>query len=188
MWLAKVRETYGDNLDIDWKPFMLAQVNNQEGPEWKAWEQSEDTPTLGLTAFRAGAAAQRQGRKIFEEFQLAMLKARHEDRRDLSDKEAVLEIAENVGLDMAQFREDLADDSVLKDMGESHTEAVEEYGVFGVPTFVFPDGNTAFLKTYNPPEGEAVEMFDEISSVMSKWKWVAEVKRPQPPWPRGVFE
>ena len=188
MWLANVKKSYGEEIDIDWKPFMLAQINSQEGPDWKAWEQAEDTPTLGLTAFRAGAAAQRQGRQQFDEFQLAMLKARHEDRRDLSDVEVVLEIAESVGLDMARFREDLADESIMKDVGESHTEAVDQYGVFGVPTFIFPNGNTAFLKTYNPPEEEAVPMFEEISGVMGRWKWVAEVKRPQPPWPRGVFD
>jgi predicted DsbA family dithiol-disulfide isomerase len=136
---------------------------------------------------RAGEAARRQGIEAFEAFQLALLKARHEDRKDLASDEVVLQAALDSGLDAARFREDLADQSILHDLGASHTRAVEEYGVFGVPTFIFPNGNSAFLKTYQPPEGEAVEMFDAILNVMGRWNYVGEVKRPQPPWPKGVF-
>jgi predicted DsbA family dithiol-disulfide isomerase len=187
MWLAKVKESYGDNLQVDWQPFFLAQANSKEGPEWKAWEQTEDSPNLGLLAMRAGEAARRQGSQAFEAFQLTLLKARHEDRKDLSNPEAIMDAAQASGLDMARFREDLADESILQDLGESHTRSVEEYGVFGVPTFIFPNGASAFLKAYQPPEEEAVEMFEALKNVMDKWKLVGEMKRPQPPWPRGVF-
>ena len=167
---------------------MLAQVNSKEGPEWKAWEQTEDSPTLGLLSMRAGEAAQRQGSKAFEAFQLALLKARHEDRKDLTSEEVIMEAAKVSKLDIAKCREDLADKSILRDLGESHTKAVEEYGVFGVPTFILPNGASAFLKTYQPPEGEAVEMFEELYSMMSERKYIGEIKRPQPPWPKGLFE
>jgi len=182
-----VKEAYGDNLQIDWRPFFLAQINSKEGPEWKAWEQPEDSPQLGLLAMRAGEAARRQGSKAFEAFQLTLLKARHEDRKDLANPEVVMEAARASGLDMAQFREDLADKDILKDLGESHTSAVQEYGVFGVPTLIFPNGASAFLKAYQPPADEAVEMFEALFNVMGKWKLVGEMKRPQPPWPKGVF-
>ena len=187
MWLAKVRETYGDNLDIDWKPFYLAQANSKEGPEWKAWEQKEDSATLGLQAFAAAEAAARQGVGPFEAFQLAMLRARHEDRKDLSDESVIIEAAESSGLDMARFREDMKDPVILPETGKSHIEAVEEHGVFGVPTFVFPDGASAFIKAYVPPDEDAVGMFEDLTDVMGKWKFIGEVKRPQPPWPKGVF-
>jgi hypothetical protein len=187
MWLAKVKEEYGDTLQVDWKPFMLAQVNSKEGPEWKAWEQKEDSPQLGLLSMRAGEAAKRQGPAAFEAFQLALLRARHEDRKDLSDPGVVMEAAVGAGLDVARFREDLADEVILQDLAESHTQAVEEFGVFGVPTFVFPDGTSAFLKTYRPSDEEAVPMFQELLNVMGKWKYIGEVKRPQPPWPKGIF-
>jgi hypothetical protein len=187
VWLAKVRETYGENLDIDWKPFYLAQANSKEGPEWKAWEQKEDSATLGLQAFAAAEAAARQGVGPFEAFQLAMLRARHEDRKDLSDESVIMEAAESSGLDMARFREDMKDPAILPETGKSHIEAVEEHGVFGVPTFVFPDGASAFIKAYVPPDEDAVSMFEDLADVMGKWKFIGEVKRPQPPWPKGVF-
>jgi predicted DsbA family dithiol-disulfide isomerase len=172
---------------VSWKPFLLAQVNSKEGPEWKAWEQKEDGDSHGLLAMRAGEAAQRQGSKAFEAFHLALLTARHQDRKDLSNTDVIMESAEASGLDMARFRKDLADGSILQGLGDSHTQAVEEYGVFGVPTFVFPNGASAFLKTYEPPEEEAVEMFENLKGVMGSWKYIGEVKRPQPPWPKGVF-
>jgi predicted DsbA family dithiol-disulfide isomerase len=88
---------------------------------------------------------------------------------------------------LARFREDLADKSILQELGETHTQAEQEYGVFGVPTFIFPNGSSAFLKTYRPPDEDAVEMFESLVTVMDKWKLVGELKRPQPPWPKGVF-
>ena len=121
-----------------------------------------------------------RGGQAFEDFQLTLLRARHEDRKDLSDPDVIMEAAQASGLDMARFREDLADKSILNVLGESHTRAVEEHGVFGVPTFVFPNGTSTFLKLYPPPPEEAVEMFEAISGVMGKWAYVGEMKRPQP--------
>lgn len=182
MWLSKVKETYGDKVDIDWQPFSLEQANSKEGPEWKAWEQPE-----ALLSLRAGEAARRQGPTAFDAYLLALLKARHEDRRDLAEEETIIDAARTAGLDVARFREDLADKDLLEDIGRSHTRAVEEFGVFGVPTFVFPNGASTFLKAYRPKDEEAVEMFDALWKVMAEWKYVGEMKRPQPPWPSGVF-
>jgi hypothetical protein len=187
MWFAKVRDEYGDELQIDWQPFLLTQINSKEGPEWKAWEHTDDAPNLSLVDMRGGEAARRQGTQLFEAFQLALLKARHEDRKDLANREVVLDAARSAGLDMARFLEDLEDKSIIKDIGDSHTEAVEKHGAFGVPTFIFSNGTSAFIKAYNPPKEEALKMFEELMSLASTWNYIGEIKRPQPPWPKGVF-
>ena len=96
------------------------------------------------------------------------------------------ETARAAGLDLGQFKEDLVDPGLLQGIVKSHTQAVEEYGVFGVPTFIFPNGFSAFLKTYQPPAEEAVEVFEALNQVMSSWNFIGELKRPQPPWPKGV--
>ena len=64
---------------------------------------------------------------------------------------------------------------------------MDEYGAFGVPTFVFPSGNTAFLKLFVPPVEQSVEMYDSLVKVMSEFGHLGELKRPQPPWPHGVI-
>ena len=182
MWLAKVKESYGDNLEIDWRPFTLEQANSKEGPEWKAWDQPN-----GVLALRAGEAAKRQGAKLFDSYLIALLKARHEDRRDLTDPAVIEDIAQVTGLELGQFKKDLVDPALLECIAETYTTAVDEHGVFGVPTLLFADGLAAFIKTYQPPAEDAVEVFEALRKVVTSWNFIGELKRPQPPWPKGVI-
>lgn len=189
MWLSKVRENTGKEIEVDWQPFSLAQVNSDKGEDFKFWEQPEviDGSDKTLLAHRAGLAAKRQGKSAFDSFFMALLKSRHEDKKDLTDPEVIQEAATKAGLDLGQFQEDLADPDLLREIGESHTRAVEEYGAFGVPTYVFPNGGSAFVKMFIPPDDQAGEVYETLTKVMSEHKHVGEVKRPQPPWPHGVI-
>ena len=189
VWLAKVEESTGNPIEIDWQPFSLAQATNDKGEDYKYWEQPEalDGSDHTLLAHRAGLAAKRQGKEAFESFFMTLLRARHEDKKDLTDPAVMNEAAQVSGLDLARFREDLADPDLLKELGESHTRAVEEFGAFGVPTFVFPGGKTAFIKMFIPPDDQAAEMFEVLSKTISEFDHVGELKRPQPPWPHGVI-
>ena len=190
MWLSKVEESTGETIKVDWQPFSLAQVNsdNNDG-NIKLWDQPEviDGSDKTFLAHMSGLAAKRQGDEAFKGFFMALLRARHEDKKDLLDPAVMEEAAVAAGLDMARFREDAADPELLKDIAESHTIAVEEYGAFGVPTFVFPSGKTAFLKMFVPPMEESEEMYDSLMKVMSEFGHLGELKRPQPPWPHGVI-
>ena len=189
MWLDKVRESTGSGIEVDWQPFSLAQVNSDKEQDIKLWDQPEakDGSDNTFLAHRAGLAAKRQGKEAFEAFFMALLRARHEDKKDLNDPEVMHEAARTAGLDIARFREDTADPELLKEIGESHEKAVEEYGAFGVPTFVFDGGNAAFLKMFVPPLEQAAEMYDSLTKTMSEYVHVGEIKRPQPPWPHGVI-
>jgi predicted DsbA family dithiol-disulfide isomerase len=189
VWLTNVRDATGEEIEVDWQPFSLAQVNSDKGEEFKYWEQpgALDGSDPTLLAHQAGLAAKRQGKEAFESFFMVLLRARHEDRADLNDMGVIEEAVVKAGLDMARFREDLVDPELLKIIGESHTKAVEEYGAFGVPTFIFPSGNTAFLKMFIPPDEQAVEIYDTLMKAMSQFAHVGEMKRPQPPWPHGVI-
>ena len=189
MWLANVREVSGKEINIDWQPFSLSQVNVDKDSDIKLWEQPEhlDGSDHTFLAHRAGLSAKRQGKDAFESFFITLLKARHEDKADLNDPAVMEEAGIKAGLDMARFQEDLADPDLLREIGESHTRAVEEFGAFGVPTFVFPSGNTAFLKLFIPPVEQSEEMYDSLVKVMSEFGHLGELKRPQPPWPHGVI-
>ena len=188
VWLAKVRDISGKEIDVDWQPFFLSQVNNDEGPDFKYWEQPDalDGSDHTLLAHRSGLAAKRQGKEAFESFFITLLKARHEDKKDLTEPAVIEEAGMKAGLDMARFREDQADPDLLREIGESHTRAVENYGAFGVPTFVFPGGKSAFLKMFIPPEDQSEEVYVSLVKVMSEFAQVGELKRPQPPWPHGI--
>ena len=140
-----------------------------------------------LLAHQAGLAAKRQGKEAFQSFFMTLLRARHEDKKDLADPAVIQEAVLKSGLDQARFREDVRDPELLKDIGESHTKAVEEVGAFGVPTFVFPNGKAAFLKMFIPPDEQAAEIQETLFKAMSEFAHVGEIKRPQPPWPHGVI-
>ncbi len=189
VWLAKVEESTGEPVEIDWQPFSLSQVNSKEGPDYKVWEQPGilDGTDHTLLAHQAGLAAKRQGKEAFQAFFITLLRARHEDKKDLNDPDVIYDAVRSSGLDQARFREDVADPELLRELAESHTRAVEEVGAFGVPTFVFPSGKSAFLKMFVPPDEQAKDIYDTMFKAMSDFPHVGEFKRPQPPWPHGVI-
>ena len=176
-------------IEVTWKPFSLQQVNQKVGPDYEAWAEPDDEMHHSVWGLRAGEAARRQGEDALRRFMPLILKARHEDRKELNDKGLLKGLATEAGLDVDRFMKDLDDRSLLDDIAASHTKAVEELGVFGTPTFVFENGAAAFLKMIKPKTQEdAVRSFDTLMALMQTEVTVGEVKRPQPPWPKGIFD
>ena len=189
MWLDRVKKSYGEDLQITWKNFSLEQVNSKNGPDWKVWDQPEEYDSRSLLSLRAGEAARLQGREPFERFHLALLAARHagDGRISLNEPGPLIEVARDAGLDVGRFQEDLKDRELLGNIGRDHTEGVSKHGVFGTPTFVFESGNSAYLKTFIPPAEDSVDFFENFVAMMAHRPYVGELKRPQPPWPKGAL-
>jgi predicted DsbA family dithiol-disulfide isomerase len=179
--LQKVKEDIDSELTINWKYFSLEQVNSQQGPEWKIWEQSEDYPSRGLRAFWAAESARQQSETAFNAFHMALLKARHEQRQDIANIDTLIEVAEGVGMEMPQFRKDLSDRKLLAKLAKDHTYAVDALGVFGTPTLVFPEDQAVFLKMAVPPPEECLSIFNELRNLVERRQFIREVKRPQLP-------
>ncbi len=157
----------------------MEQVNSQQGPQWKIWEQAEDYASRGLRAFRAAEAARRQGEAAFDRFHISLLRAKHEQRRDIADVNILIEVAESVGLEMTLFRKDFADRHLLIRLAEEHTFAVESLGVFGTPTLVFAQRQAIFLKmSVPPPPGESLSVFTELHHLVDRRRYIQEIKRP----------
>ena len=136
----------------------------------------------------AGESVRRNEPHLFDAFHLALLAGRHGGNGRIAlDREApIIELAGGVGLNVDRLARDLQDLSLLEAVGRDHTEAVEEYGAFGTPTYVFENGNAVYLKSFIPPEEESVAFFEEFVSMMGGRSYVGELKRPQPPWPKGA--
>jgi predicted DsbA family dithiol-disulfide isomerase len=188
VWLDRVKDVYGDDLDITWKNFSLEQINSKEGPEWKAWQQGEPTERRSLLSQMAAEAARRQSPELHAKFHLALLTARHggDDRIALNEEAPLIKLAQEVGLDVGQFQEDLKDKDLAEIIGRDHEEAAEQ-GIFGTPTFQFENGGYAYIKTFIPPEGDSVAAFEHFSAMMGSRSYIGEIKRPQPPWPKGAL-
>ncbi len=159
-------------------------MNSTEGPDWKLWEQPEGYRSKGLAAFRASLAARHQGDEAFQRFHFALLEAKHAGGKDHGKRETLLKVAQQAGLDMEKFEQDLADRSDLASIGEDYTAGKGELGVFGTPTFVFTNDQAAYLKI-NPrsiPTGDdAVTFFERFVDIARDQPDVMEIKRPTPP-------
>ncbi len=147
----------GRELKIGWRYFSLAQVNSKD-EGWTAWDAPESEMVRGRLAFKAAEAARRQGR--FEKLHMPLLRARHRDRLDIDQVDVVERVAEESGLDMQRFRGDMADPTIFEALARDHREGVANHGVFGTPTFVFPDGVSAYVRLSEAVEGpESNEVF-----------------------------
>ena len=196
MWLDRVKQVYGDDMEVTWKNFSLEQnaftlKQKSEGTEsdWTVWGQDDVTQGRSLMGQIAAEAARRQGTELFDKFHLALLTARHggDGRIALNEEGPLVELAQQVGLDAAKFREDLRDPDLRDSIGTDHEAAVSQ-GIFGTPTFVFENGNAAFIKAFIPPQDDAVSEFEHFVALMNHRSYIGEIKRPQPPWPKGAVD
>jgi predicted DsbA family dithiol-disulfide isomerase len=182
--LQRVQESGERDIELRWRYFSLAQVNNHE-EDWTIWEAAAGDPAArGRLAFQAAEAARRQGR--FDALHLPLLEARHEHRLDVDDPAVVENVARGAGLDLERFRLDLEDPTILDRLARDHQEAVSDLGVFGTPTFHFPGRGAAYVRVRPAPDGgAALELFDQIASITAEKPYLLELKRPrrEPPPP-----
>ncbi|HKV88461.1 MAG TPA: DsbA family protein [Candidatus Dormibacteraeota bacterium] len=179
--LENVARSESRRLRVNWRYFSLTQVNSKDDG-WTVWAAPAGERVRGRLAFRAAEAARRQD--AFEPLRTAMLLARHRDRLDIDDDEVVDRVAAEAGLDLHRFRTDMADPAILERLAADHTEAVTALGVFGTPTFVFANGESAYVRLSSPIEApEADEVFERLVSVASLEPSILEIKRPRKPSP-----
>ncbi len=166
-------------IDVRWRYFSLAQVNSKVDG-WTAWGAPAAEKVRGRLAFKAAEAARRQDR--FDPFHANLLAARHQDRLDIDDAKVVEEVAEESGLELERFRRDLDDPAILDALAHDHKHAVATHGVFGTPTFVFPNGASAYIRLAEAPSGAgALQLFDSLLAIAADEPRVLEIKRPTRP-------
>ena len=69
-------------------------------------------------------------------------------------------------------------------LARDHQRAVKSLGVFGTPTFVFPDGASAYVRLSEAPEGkDATRVFDRLMAIAADEPRILEIKRPSKPSP-----
>jgi predicted DsbA family dithiol-disulfide isomerase len=183
-WIRDVQEQLGpDKLKVNWRYFPLEQVNSEEGPEWKLWEQPDEHSSRGMEMFRGALAAWQQDKgEKFDKFHQLVFRTRHGEHTVNGDRPSVHDIAESVGFDMERFHKDFADRSLLSRIGEDYEYAREKLGVFGVPTLVFEDDRAAYIKLMpKPSKDEAVAVWNEVSPLIADRPLIHEIKRPTPP-------
>ncbi|MBW2145707.1 MAG: DsbA family protein [Deltaproteobacteria bacterium] len=179
-WLYKVRASSDGKLRLVWKSFLLEQINSTRGPEWKVWED-EGFKSRDLPPLEAAKCAALQGEAAFDAFHQRCFRARHRQGRSVAEKEVLLDVAREAGLDVDRFRRDIESGIQRHLVAEDHEEAVKQWGVFGVPTLVYPAGEAVYLKLA-PGEWESREddgLFDQLLALFATRPYLLEVKKPE---------
>jgi hypothetical protein len=129
----------GRDWDVRFWPFSLNQVHVEDG-EAPVWERSlDEAGGGGVRALLWGIAVRDAFPDHFLDFHVATFRARHDDGKKIAEEPVLRRVAESVGLDADAVAEEVASGRPLKALEAEHTEAVDRYAVFGVPTVIEGD-------------------------------------------------
>jgi hypothetical protein len=141
----------GADWDVTFLPFSLSQVHVPEGgtPVWDDPDKFKD-----LIALAAGVVVRDQYPRQFGAVHEALFSARHDRSLDLRDAEVVAGVLDEAGVPGDKVLAELAAGGPIEEIKRSHLMAVNEWSVFGVPTFVV-DGRAVFVRIMSRPQGDA---------------------------------
>lgn len=160
MRLRTIEERFGERVRIERQSFALrpspdptatfrgthreqgwrraARLAAPDGITYRIWER-DDFPTWSLPALAAAKCAAFQGKEVYDRMHYGLFEAFFTRGKNIANREEILDVARECGLDMARFSADY-------DSHEGHKLAVEEYEqavnrlmVTAVPTVFFGD-------------------------------------------------
>ena len=157
--LLRIKEEYGDKVVIKWKSYPLRPVAEpgkkvsslpllsrtsrmraaaeEESIPYKDWPEDGEIPAWSIPALEAAKCAELQGEELFNRYHFALLKAYYADNIDISEREALVTIAREVGLDMDRFLADLDSGAQRETVMAEYEEARRDQQFSGIPTAFF---------------------------------------------------
>lgn len=130
----------GADLDVRYVAFSLDQVHVPEG-ETPVWERDPTEWGSGVRALCFGIAARDHFPAQFPDAHLELFAARHVHGGKLTDPAVLRDAVARAGLDPDEVERLAARPETLATLAREHTEMVDRYAVFGVPTLI--DGDEA---------------------------------------------
>jgi predicted DsbA family dithiol-disulfide isomerase len=183
--LAAVLRAEGEPFRL--RHYSLVEGNHPDNASARTWQITAQAAPAGgeggwqeqsLQAFLAAQAAALQGEEARWAFTLALLRARHEARQDLTEP-AFAQAAQDAGLDLERWAQDRADDMARRADLRAELDAAAEIGVFGTPTFVLPDGAAAYYRFEHLTRDPAVarERWSLYRTVLGSEAGIGTIKR-----------
>lgn len=139
----------GADWEVTFTPYSLAQGHVEEGDP-DVWEGESATTAPGLLALQVGIAVRDHDPETFPRLHRALFAARHDEGRDLKDREVLRSVLSDVGLDPDGTFETIEAGGPLKTLRAEHEDAVDTHSVWGVPTFIGAD-RAVFVRFLDRP-------------------------------------
>jgi len=165
----------GSMPDVEWRfvPFSLDQVHVEEG-EPAVWDRDPGEWGSGVLALLYGIAVRDAFPDQFLDAHLALFAARHDEGRKIGHEDVLRDVVTSAGLDADAVAEEAWSGRPLKRLQEEHTDAVDRFGVFGVPTYLEGD-EAAFIRFME--RGRADDLARAVD--LLQWSRLNEFKRPR---------
>jgi hypothetical protein len=153
--------------EVDFLPFSLNQAHVAEG-EPAVWDNPEQRPAL--LAMLAGITVRDRFPEQFNRAHLALFAARHDQALDIREEAVLRDALRGAGVDADEVFAHIATGAPLEVFRESHERAVDEHGVFGVPTFIV-DGQAVFVRVMHRPGEDPAEGRRTIERILHLTAW-----------------
>jgi hypothetical protein len=128
----------GKDWDVHFVAFSLDQVHVEEGSP-PVWERPPGERGSGVLALEYGIAVRDAFPEHFWDAHLALFAARHDHGEKLADEDVLRKAVTSVDLDAEAVAAEVASGRPLQTLAAEHTDAVKQWGMFGVPTFCVGD-------------------------------------------------
>ncbi len=157
--------------DVTFIPFSLTENHRQDG-EVRQWDLPVDRVGSGVLALLWSIAVRDGFGNSFLAFHTELFSARHDNAADINDQTVLEAAAGAVGIDPRAIQSLVETGVPAKTLAAEHTFAVEEHGVFGVPTFIRGD-EAVFVRFMDRHQSADVERVLDMLS----WTNLNEFKR-----------
>lgn len=172
---AVVRAVRAAAHDVRFLAFSLDQVHAGDG-EPAVWDRPPAERGTGVAALTWGIAVRDAFPGAFLDAHLALFAARHDHGGKLTDEGVLRGAVASVGLDADAVAAEVASGRPLATLAAEHTEAVERWAVFGVPTFCVGD-QALFVRLMERDRVDDLERTLELV----QWTRANELKRTRIP-------
>jgi 2-hydroxychromene-2-carboxylate isomerase len=140
------------------------------------WERDPTEWGTGVLALLYGVAVRDTLPDGFFDAHLALFRARHEQGLKLQDEDVLRDAITSAGLDPDLVADEAHSGRPLKTLAAEHSDCVERYGAFGVPTFL-EDDHAAFVRFMKRGDVDDLERVLDLLP----WEGLNEFKRPRIP-------
>jgi hypothetical protein len=168
--------------DVSFVPFSLTAVH-VPADEPPLWDRDGVLEESGILALLAGLAVRDGQPERFLAVHEGLFAARHDDGEDIRDEAVVRRVLESTGVDVDAAFAAVSDGSAMAALSKEHDAAVEDDGVFGVPTFL-AEGEAVFVRLMDRPGGDgeaARQAIERVLDLTVDWTDLNEFKRTRIP-------